>query len=134
MTKDCRCIPALILNRQCPDSASCRESATGRRSTLPSAPCAGRTHFRPAIWASCGPGVRAQAGFCTTPPRRGGPGALTQPCIFGKVWRAKEKIMSATAFYSILNTPIGELLLTSDGEALTGVHMEPHEQTNGRYD
>jgi len=42
--------------------------------------------------------------------------------------------MSATAYFSILNTPIGELLLTSDGEALTGVHMEPHEQIDGRRD
>lgn len=30
-------------------------------------------------------------------------------------------------YYTIIKTPIGRLLLTSDGEALTGVHMEDHE-------
>jgi methylated-DNA-[protein]-cysteine S-methyltransferase len=29
-------------------------------------------------------------------------------------------------YYDVLSTPIGDLLLTSDGTALTGVHMEPH--------
>ena len=32
--------------------------------------------------------------------------------------------MPARTYYSTLSTPIGELLLTSDGAALTGVHFE----------
>jgi len=42
--------------------------------------------------------------------------------------------MSATAYYSLLKTPIGELLLTSDRAALTGLHMEPHPEPEGRRD
>ena len=34
--------------------------------------------------------------------------------------------MTARTYYSTLSTPIGELLLTSDGAALTGVHFEGH--------
>jgi methylated-DNA-[protein]-cysteine S-methyltransferase len=30
-------------------------------------------------------------------------------------------------FYSILSTPVGELLLTSDGSALTGLHLPQHK-------
>ncbi len=42
--------------------------------------------------------------------------------------------MPATTYYSILPTPVGELLLTGDGEALTGLHMEPYESVDGRRD
>lgn len=34
------------------------------------------------------------------------------------------KAADAPMFYSIVESPIGELLLTSDGAALTGLHME----------
>src|SRR4051812_48173508 len=34
-------------------------------------------------------------------------------------------------YYSRLSSPIGELLLISDGAALTGVYMEPHEIGDG---
>jgi methylated-DNA-[protein]-cysteine S-methyltransferase len=34
--------------------------------------------------------------------------------------------MNETAYFSIFESPIGALLLTSDGNALTGLHMEPH--------
>jgi methylated-DNA-[protein]-cysteine S-methyltransferase len=37
---------------------------------------------------------------------------------------------SSTIFYSVMPSPIGGLLLTSDGRCLTGLYMEPHE---GRY-
>lgn len=33
---------------------------------------------------------------------------------------------TATMLYTMHPSPLGELLLTSDGEALTGLHMEPH--------
>lgn len=42
--------------------------------------------------------------------------------------------MSDQRCYSILASPLGELLLTSDGAALTGLHMEPHESPPGRRD
>lgn len=35
-----------------------------------------------------------------------------------------------TIYYSVMPSPIGGLLLTSDGECLTQLYMEPHE---GRY-
>ena len=36
--------------------------------------------------------------------------------------------MSAThTFHALLDGPIGELLLTSDGSALTGLYMDPHK-------
>jgi methylated-DNA-[protein]-cysteine S-methyltransferase len=38
---------------------------------------------------------------------------------------------SRTTHYCRLPSPIGELLLTTDGDALTGVHMEPHEVRDG---
>ncbi|HEY2787352.1 MAG TPA: methylated-DNA--[protein]-cysteine S-methyltransferase [Fimbriiglobus sp.] len=34
-------------------------------------------------------------------------------------------IATATSFYCIVPSPIGNLLLTSNGEALTGLHMDP---------
>jgi methylated-DNA-[protein]-cysteine S-methyltransferase len=36
-----------------------------------------------------------------------------------------------TTCYRRVSSPIGELLLTSDGAALTGVHMLPHPSTEG---
>jgi methylated-DNA-[protein]-cysteine S-methyltransferase len=43
--------------------------------------------------------------------------------------------MSEPTYSSVFASPIGDLLLTSNGEALTGVHMEPHKNdvalTNG---
>jgi methylated-DNA-[protein]-cysteine S-methyltransferase len=36
--------------------------------------------------------------------------------------------------YTITDSPIGELLLTSDGRALTGLHMAPFEPPAGRPD
>jgi methylated-DNA-[protein]-cysteine S-methyltransferase len=32
--------------------------------------------------------------------------------------------IGGTSFYSIVSSPIGDLLLTSDGDALTGLHMQ----------
>ena len=32
-----------------------------------------------------------------------------------------------TTYYRVVSSPIGKLLLTSDGTALTGVHMTPHQ-------
>lgn len=32
-----------------------------------------------------------------------------------------------TTYYTVLDSPIGRLTLSSDGEALTGLHMEPYE-------
>lgn len=37
-----------------------------------------------------------------------------------------EKI-NGTVFFDVLKSPIGELVLTSDGEQLTGLHMEQHK-------
>jgi methylated-DNA-[protein]-cysteine S-methyltransferase len=42
--------------------------------------------------------------------------------------------MHEVHYYSLLTTPVGEVLLTSDGESLTGLHMEPHEPVEGRRD
>jgi methylated-DNA-[protein]-cysteine S-methyltransferase len=36
-----------------------------------------------------------------------------------------------TIYYRRVPSPIGELLLTSDGTALTGLHMLPHPSTDG---
>ena len=36
-------------------------------------------------------------------------------------------MIADAVYYQVLASPIGELLLTSDGAALTGLHMEPHE-------
>ena len=33
----------------------------------------------------------------------------------------------STVYYSNMPSPIGELVLTSDGERLTGLHMEQHK-------
>ncbi len=35
--------------------------------------------------------------------------------------------MNASAVYSYYSSPVGELLLTSDGEALTGLHLPRHD-------
>jgi methylated-DNA-[protein]-cysteine S-methyltransferase len=35
--------------------------------------------------------------------------------------------MNATALYSYYSSPFGELLLTSDGESLTGLHLPRHD-------
>src|SRR5262245_5687963 len=40
--------------------------------------------------------------------------------------------MADRSFYSILASPVGDLLLTSDGVALTGLHMEPYEAPSGQ--
>jgi methylated-DNA-[protein]-cysteine S-methyltransferase len=37
--------------------------------------------------------------------------------------------MNVSAFYSYYASPFGELLLTSDGEALTGLHLPRHDGT-----
>lgn len=42
--------------------------------------------------------------------------------------------MPDVSCYSILPSPLGDLLLTSDGAVLTGLHMEPHELPPGRRD
>ena len=42
--------------------------------------------------------------------------------------------MSELMFHSRMTSPIGELLLTSDGKSLTGLHMEPHDEPAGRRD
>lgn len=42
--------------------------------------------------------------------------------------------MCETICFSILPTPIGDLLLTGDGEALTGLRMEPHPEVQGQRD
>lgn len=42
--------------------------------------------------------------------------------------------MPELMFHSRMSSPIGELLLTSDGESLTGLHMEPHDEPHGRRD
>jgi methylated-DNA-[protein]-cysteine S-methyltransferase len=42
--------------------------------------------------------------------------------------------MSERVFGSYLSTPIGELLLVSNGDALTGVYMAPHPFKPGRRD
>ncbi len=40
---------------------------------------------------------------------------------------SKRRLEVTPVYYHVLSSPIGELLLTSDGAALTGVYMEPHE-------
>jgi methylated-DNA-[protein]-cysteine S-methyltransferase len=35
--------------------------------------------------------------------------------------------MNASAFYSLFSSPVGTLVLTSDGEALTGLHLPRHD-------
>ena len=35
--------------------------------------------------------------------------------------------MNASALYSYYSSPFGELLLTSDGESLTGLHLPRHD-------
>lgn len=42
--------------------------------------------------------------------------------------------MPETRYHSLLPTPVGNVVLTSDGEALTGLHLEPHEPAAGRRD
>ena len=60
------------------------------------------------------------------------PCVLTQPSIFGKVNTSairRTTMIESTCrgvYYSVYSSPIGELLLTSDGEALTGLTMCQH--------
>jgi methylated-DNA-[protein]-cysteine S-methyltransferase len=35
--------------------------------------------------------------------------------------------MNESAFYSVVSSPIGDLLVTSDGEGLTGLHLPRHD-------
>ncbi len=42
--------------------------------------------------------------------------------------------MSEKSLYSTVPSPVGELLLVSDGEALTGLYMTPHPVAPGRRD
>src|SRR5437773_2413844 len=43
------------------------------------------------------------------------------------VTASRRRPETACIYYAPISSPIGELLLTSDGNALTGVQMEPHE-------
>ena len=52
---------------------------------------------------------------------------ITQQATRSKVVAASRRLEGIPVYYQLLPSPIGELLLTSDGVALTGVYMEPHE-------
>ncbi len=43
-------------------------------------------------------------------------------------------VTAATLIWSVLESPVGELLLTSDGDALTGLYFSPHRGTRGPWD
>ncbi len=41
---------------------------------------------------------------------------------------------AGTLIWSTVDSPVGELLLTSDGEALSGLYFAPHRGTSGPWD
>ena len=43
-------------------------------------------------------------------------------------------VTTTTLIWSVLDSPVGELLLTSDGDALPGVYFSPHRGTRGPWD
>lgn len=43
-------------------------------------------------------------------------------------------VTTTTPIWSVLDSPVGELLLTSDSLALTGLYFSPHRGTHGPWD
>src|SRR5262249_21644217 len=85
----------------------------------PCAPSAGPMPSRTRTWASGRRWAASRPRASASWARTGVPGAATPHCICGRVWR---KDMRET-MYSYCDSPFVELLLTSDGTALTGVYL-----------
>src|SRR5438552_1431287 len=87
----------------------------------------GRTRSPPAIWAySRRPARRRHPGSATR-LKPGAPGAPMRQCISGQAntrsnWRMTMND-SGTGVFGFYSIPVGELLLTCDEGALTGLHM-----------
>ena len=87
---------------------------------------------RPATSVCSRRAARHQCIVCEMRPKRGAPGVLMRPSTSGKaststIGRTTMSDSTCSVRYSVFSSPIGDLMLTADGESLTGLYMCEHK-------